>query len=171
MNPRSDLATEMTQDNSRVASEHMHENMRAAGDATAQVCAELIIRNAGTVQQALQSGAEIAVRMTDYSAANINAIVKSNVDDLVEVTPTMSRDCVRFAQEGIEHGFDRFRCLLEYRAPQHLADFQEEVVRGSLDAFLGYAQRISEESVRMADELIRTKAIEWTDDGWLQRAA
>jgi hypothetical protein len=29
--------------------------------------------------------------MTEYSAANINAIVKSNVD-LVEVTRTMSRD-------------------------------------------------------------------------------
>ena len=170
MNPRSDLATEITQDNSRVASEHMHENMRATGDATAQVCAELIIRNAGTVQQALQSGAEIAVRMTDYSAANINAIVKSNVD-LVEVTQTTSRDCMRFAQEGIEHGFDRFRCLLQYRAPQHLVDFQEEVVRGSLDAFLGYAQRISDESVRMAGELTRAKVTEWTDDGWVQRAA
>ena len=64
----------------------MHENMRATGDATAQVCAELMIRNAGTVQQALHSGAEIAVRMTDYSAANINAIVRSNVDWLVEMT-------------------------------------------------------------------------------------
>ena len=63
MNPRSDLATEMTEDNSRVASEHMHENMRTAGDTTAQVCAGIIIRNAGTVQQALQSGAEIAVRI------------------------------------------------------------------------------------------------------------
>jgi Phasin protein len=169
MNPRSDLATEMTQDNSRVASEHMHENMRAAGDVTAQVCAELIIRNAGTAQQALQSGAEIAVRMTDYSAANINAIVKSNVD-LVEVTQTTSRDCMRFAQERIEHGFDRFRCLLQYRAPQHV-DIQEEVVRGSLDAFLGYAQRISDESVHMTDELTRTKVTEWTDDGWVRRAA
>ena len=170
MNPRSDLATELTQDNSRIASEHMQEAMRPAGDATAQVCAELIIGNAGTVQQALQSGAEIAVRMTDYSAANINAIVKSNVD-LVEVTQTTSRDCMRFAQEGIEHGFDRFRCLLQYRAPQHVVDFQEEVVRGSLDAFLGYAQRISDESVRMAGELTRTNVTEWTDDGWVRRAA
>ena len=170
MNPRSDLATKITQDNSRVASVHMHENMRAAGDATAQVCAELIVRNAGTVQQALQSGAEIAVRMTDYSAANINAIVKSNVN-LVELTQTTSRDCMRFAQEGIEHSFDRFRCLLQYRAPQHLVDFQEEVVRGSLDAFLGYAQRISDKSVRMAGELTRTNVTEWTDDGWVRRAA
>jgi Phasin protein len=160
MNHRSDLATKITQDNSRVASEQMHKNMRAAGDVTGQVCAELIIRNAGTVQQALQSGAEIAVRMTDYSAI-----------DLVEVMQTTSRDCMRFAQEGIEHGFDRFRCLLQYRAPQHLADFQEEVVRGSLDAFLGYAQRISDGSVRIAGELTRTNVTEWTDGGWVQRAA
>ena len=170
MNPRSDSSTEMIRDDSRVASEYMHENMRAAGDVTAQVCAEFIIGHGGTVQQALQSGAEIAVRMTEYSAANINAIVKSNVD-LVEVTPTTSRDWMRFAQEGIEHGFDRFRCLLQYRAPQHLGDFQEEVVRGSLDAFLGYAQRVSDESVRMAGELTRTNVTEWTDDGWVQRAA
>jgi len=108
--------------------------------------------------------------MTEYSAADINAIVKSNVD-LVEVTQTTSRDWTRFAQEGIEHGFDRFRCLLEYRAPQHFVDFQEEVVRGSLDAFLGYAQRISDESARMAGELTRTKVTEWTDDGWVRRVA
>jgi hypothetical protein len=40
---------------------------------------EIVVRNAGTVEQALQSGAEITVRMSEYSAANINAIVKSNV--------------------------------------------------------------------------------------------
>jgi len=170
MNPRSDLSRAMIRDDSRVASENVHENMQVADDATAQVGAEIIIHNAETVQQALQSGAAIAVQMTEYSAANINAIVKSNVD-LVEVTQTTSREWVRFAQEGIEHGFDRFRCLLQYRVPQHLGDFQEEVARGSLDAFLGYAQRISDESVHMADELTRTKMTEWTDDGWVRRAA
>ena len=103
MNIRSDLATEMTQDDSRVVFEHVQEKLRAA-DATAQAGAELIIRNAGNVQQALQSGAEIVVRMTEYSAANINAIVKSNVD-LVEVTRTMSLDWIRFAQKHFEHGF------------------------------------------------------------------
>jgi phasin protein len=170
MNPRSDLSTEMIRDDSRVASEDVHENMRLAGDGTAKPGAEIIIRNAEAVQHALRSGAEIAVRMTEHSAANINAIVKSNVDR-GEVTPTMSRDWMRFGREGIEHGFDRFKCLLQYRAPQHPVGFQEEVVRGSLDAFLGYAQRISDESVRMADELTRTKVTEWTDDGWVRRAA
>ena len=131
--------------------------MRAVGDATAQAGAEIIIRNTRAVQQAVQSTAEIVVRMTEYSAASINAIVDSNVD-LVEVTQTMSRDWMRFAEEGIKHGFDQFRYLLQYRAPQHLVDFQEEVVRGSLDAFLAYAQRISDESVHMADELTRTTA-------------
>ena len=170
MNPRSDLSTEMIRDDSRVAPEHAHENMRAVGDVATQANAEIIIRDAETVQQALQSGAEIAVRMTEYSAANINAIVKSNVD-LVEVTQATSRGWMRFAQEGIEHGFDRFRCLLQYRVPEHLGNSPEEVVRGSLDAFLGYAQRISDKSARMADELTRTKVTEWTDDGWVRRAA
>jgi hypothetical protein len=143
--------------------------MRAVGDVTAQVGAEIIIRNAETVQQAVQSGAEIAVRMTEYSAANINAIVKSN-GDLVEAARTMSRDWMRFAQECIKHGFDQFRCLLQYRAPQHLDDFQE-VVRGGLDDFLGYTQRISDESMRMADELTRTTATESTDGAEPRRAA
>ena len=58
MNIRSDLATEMTQDDSRVVFERAHENMRAA-DATAQAGAELIIRNAETIQEAVQSGAEM----------------------------------------------------------------------------------------------------------------
>ena len=75
----------------------------------------MIICGAETVQQAAQSGAEIAVRMTEYSAANINAVVKSNVD-LVEVTRTMSRDWMHFAQEGIERSFDWSRFLLQYRA-------------------------------------------------------
>ena len=44
-------------------------------------------------------------------------------------------------------------------------------MRASFDAFLGYARRINDESVRMADELTRTKAREWTDDGWVRRAA
>jgi hypothetical protein len=173
MNPRSDLSTEMIRDDSRIASEHMHENIRAVGDVTAQVGAEIIIRNAEAVQQALQSGAEIAVLMTEYSAANINAIVKSN-NDLVDVTRTMSRDWMRFAHEGIEHGVDRLRWLLQYRAPQHLVDFQKEIVRGSLDTqlrFLGHAQRISDESVRMADELTRTTATESTDGGEPRLAA
>ena len=171
MNPRSDLSRAMIRDDSHVGSEDVQEDMQAADDATVQVGAKIIIQHAETVQQALQSGAAIAVQMTEYSAANINAIVKSNVDDLAELAPTMSRDWTRFAQEGIEHGFDRFRCLLQYRAPQHPVDFPEEVVRGSLEAFHGYAQRISDKSMRMADELTRTKVTEWTDDGWVRRAA
>ena len=170
MNPRSDLSRAMIRDDSRVASEDVQQSMRAVGNVATQGNAEIIISDVETVQQALQSGAEIAVRMTEYSAANINAIVKCNVD-LDEVTQTTSREWMRFAQEGIEHGFDRFRCLLQYCVPEHLGDFQEEVARGSLDAFLGYAQRISDESVRMADELTRTKVTEWTDDGWVRRAA
>ena len=75
----------------------------------------MITGSAETVQQAVQSGAEIAARMTEYSAANINAIVKSNVD-LVDVTRTLSRNWVRFVQEGIERGFDWSRCLLQSRA-------------------------------------------------------
>ena len=99
----------------RLLSEPAHETIRAAGDFTEQTASEMIIRSAETIQQAVQSGAGIAMRMTEYSAANINGIVKSNVD-LVEVTRTTFRDWMHFAQEGIEHGFGWFGCLPQYRA-------------------------------------------------------
>ena len=112
--PDCDLSTEMIRHDVRL-SEPAREIIRAAGDLTEEMASEMIIRGAETVQQAAQSSAEIAMRMTEYSAANINAIAKSNVD-LVEATRTMSRDWMHFAQEGIERGFGWFRCLLQYRA-------------------------------------------------------
>ena len=115
MNCNCDLSTEMIRHDVRLLSEPPHETIRAAGDFTEQMASAMIICGAETVQQAAQSGAEIAVRMTEYSAANINAIVKSNVD-LVEVTRSMSRDWMHFAQERIERGFGWFRCLPQYRA-------------------------------------------------------
>ena len=115
MNRYCDLSTEMIRRDVRLLSEPAHETIRAAGDFTEQMASAIILCGAETVQQAAQSGAEIAVRMTEYSAANINAIVKSNVD-LVEVTRTMSRDWMHFVQEGIERGFGWFRCLPQYRA-------------------------------------------------------
>ena len=173
MNRYCDLSTEMIRHDTCFLSEPAHETILAAGDFTEQIASEMVIRSAETVRQVVQSGAEIAVLVTEYSAANINAIVKSN-NDLVDVTRTMSRDWMRFAHEGIEHGVDRLRWLLQYRAPQHLVDFQKEIVRGSLDTqlrFLGHAQRISDESVRMADELTRTTATESTDGGEPRLAA
>jgi len=115
MNRYCDLSTEMIRHDVRLLSEPAHETVRATGDFTEQMASAMIVCGAETVQQAAQSGAEIAVRVTEYSAANINAVVKSNVD-LVEVTRTMSRDWIHFAQEGIERGFGWFRCLLQYRA-------------------------------------------------------
>jgi len=127
----------------------------------------MIIGSAENVQQAVQSGAEIAVRMTEYSAANINTIVKSNAD-LVDVTRTMSRDWMRFAQEGIERGFDWFRCLLQYRALSILPKSRKKPCALVLIP-CSVTQR--DESVRMADEVTRTTATESTDGGEFLRAA
>ena len=115
MNRYCDLRQEMIRHDVRRLSEPAHETIRAAGDFTEQMASAIILCGAETVQQAAQSGAEIAVRMTEYSAATINAIVKSNVD-LVEVTRTTFRDWLHFAQEGIERGFGWFGCLPQYRA-------------------------------------------------------
>ena len=119
----------------------------------------MIIGSAETVQQAVQSGAEIAALMTEYSAANVGAIVKSNVE-LVELTRIMSRNWMCFAQEG-----NRARLWLVQKSAamprgEYFTNFQEETVRANLDAFLRYARR--DESVRMSDELTRTTATEST---------
>ena len=130
----------------------------------------VIVRNAETVGQALQSGAEIAVRMTKYSAANIKAIVKSNIDR-AEVTRTCratGRVLARKASSMVltgSHVCCNTACL-------RILSISQKVVRGSLDAFIGYAQRISVEFVCIADELtLPPKVTEWTDDGWVRRAA
>jgi hypothetical protein len=137
MNRHCDLSTEMIRHDTRLLSEPAHE----------------------TIQQAVQSGAEIAVRMTEYSAANINTIVKSNAD-LVEVTRTISRDWMRFAQEGIERGFDWFRCLLQYRALSILPKSRKKPCALVLMPCSGTDS--ADESVRMADEVTRTTATEST---------
>ena len=118
----------------------------------------MITGSAETVQQAVQSGAEIAARMTEYSAANINAIVKSNVE-LVELTRTMSRNWMCFAQEGIERGFDWSRSLLQYRAVSTLPISKRKPCALVLMPCL-VTQR--GESARMADEVTRTTATEST---------
>jgi hypothetical protein len=156
MNRYCDLSTEMIRHDTCLLSEPAHETIRAAGDFTEQMASEMIIRSTQTVQQAVQSGAEIAVRMTEYSAANINTIVKSNAD-LVGATRTMSRDWMRFAQEGIERGFDWFRCLLQYRALSILPKSRKKPCALVLMP-CSVTQR--GESVRMADEVTRTTATE-----------
>lgn len=158
MNRYCDLSTEMIRHDVRLLSEPAHETIRAAGDFTEQVASAMIICGAETVQQAAQSGAEIAVRMTEYSAANINAVVKSNVD-LVEVTRTMSRDWMHFAQEGIERGFGWFRCLPQYRA---LSILPIRMKKPCALVLMPCSARHRGESVRMADEVTRATAIEST---------
>ena len=158
MNRRCDLSTEMIRDDVRLLSEPAHETTGAAGDFTEQVASAMIICGTETVQQAAQSGAEIAVRMTEYSAANINAVVKSNVD-LVEVSRTMSRDWMRCAQVGIERGFGWFRCLLQYRA-LNILPIRKRKPCALVLMPCSVTQR--GESMRVADEVTRTTAIEST---------
>ena len=161
MNRYCDLSTEMIRHDTCFLSEPAHETIWAANEFTEQMASEMIIRSTQTVQQAVQSGAEIAMRMTEYSAANITAIVKSNVD-LVGATRTMSRDWMRFAQEGIERGFDWFKCLLQYRALSILPIRRKKPCALVLMP-CSVTQR--DESVRMADEVTRTTATASVDKG------
>jgi len=131
------------------------------------------------VQEALQSSAEIAARLTERSADqfgrvfglpgeeaqktaqkssdNIDAIIHSSAA-LAEVSQSISREWVNFTRERIEQNFDRFEALLRCRTPQELTALQSELMRDNLESFLQCARRIAQKAMQMADEATRQVA-------------
>ena len=126
MHPRADLAADM-----------MHNNLAS---------------HVGTVQNAIHSGADMAVWISNNSVTQINTPVKANID-LLEATRAVSADWLRLAHATIESGFGCVRALLGYRAPQEFTDLQEEVVRACVLVLSTYAQRFSDEAVLMSEEI------------------
>ena len=144
---------------------------------------EILRRNVETVQEALQSSAEIAARLTERSADqvgrvygifgeearkagqkssdNLDAIMHSG-SVLAEVTQGISREWVNFTRERMEQILNRFESLLRCRTPQELAAIQSEFLRDNLESFLQCARRVAEMSMRKADEATKriTEAVE-----------
>ena len=145
----------------------------------ARAGAEMLQKNVETAQQALQSGAEMAARLTEssvnqfgrvlglsadgthtaaqQSSENIDAIMRSSAM-IVEVTQSISREWTDFARERIEQNFNRFDSLLRCRTPQDFAALQSELLRDNLESFLQCARRVAEKSVHVADKSTRKVA-------------
>jgi hypothetical protein len=145
----------------------------AAGDRVVQAGAEIIQRDAETLQQTIQSGATLAAPITERSAdqfghamgvsgeeaqkaahrstGNSEAIVQSGTV-VTEITQQLCGEWVNFAQERMERNFERMDTLMKCHTPQDFVALQGELMRDNVEGFLGYAGRVGEHSVRLADE-------------------
>jgi hypothetical protein len=150
---------------------------RAAGGGT-----DIFQRNVDTVQEALQSSAQLAARLTrsadefgcvfgisgeeireaaQKSSDNLDAIIQlSSV--VAEVTQCISREWLNFTRERMEQILNRFESLLRCRTPQGIAAIQSEIVRDNLESFLQCARRIAKITMQMPDEATKraTEAVE-----------
>ena len=123
-----------------------------------------------TVQNAIHSGTDIAMWISNNSVTHIDAPMKANTD-LVEAMHTVSADWLRLAHQPMEYGFFCVQAFLGHRAPQELADLQEEVVRGCLLILSTYAQRLREEAARMSEEVGRKSDADLIENEQLRRVA
>jgi len=144
-----------------------------AGERAARAGTEIFQRNVETVQEALQSSAKIAARLTERSADqfgrvfgisgdethkavqkssdNLDAIIQSS-SALAGITQRISREWLNFTRERMEQSFNKFDGLARCRTPQDLAAVQSEFLRDNLESFLQCARRIAEMSVHVAEE-------------------
>jgi hypothetical protein len=152
----------------------MAEAAAGASDRAVQAGAEIIQRNAETLQQTIQSGAKLAARITERSAdqfgramgfsgeeaqkvahrstGNIEAIVQSSTI-ATEIAQRLYGEWVNFARERMERNFNRLDTLMKCHTPQDFVALQSELMRDNVEGFLGYAGRVGEHSVRLADEV------------------
>ena len=129
-----------------------------ASERAARAGTQIFQRNVETIQEALQSSAEIAARLTERSADQFGRVFGISVDEVHEatqkssdnldaiiqsssvlagVTQSMSREWVCFTRERMEQNFNRFESLLHCRTPQDVAAFQTELLRDNLENCYG----------------------------------
>jgi hypothetical protein len=145
----------------------------AVGDRTLRAGAEIVRRNSETVKAALQAGAELAARSTKRSADNMGRALGLSGDEaekavqmathnieavmqsgtvMADIGHQLCSDWADFAHERLEHHFDRIDALMKCRTPHQFAALQSDMLRDHVEGFLGYARRVGEHAVRMADE-------------------
>jgi Phasin protein len=160
------------------------------GDRAARAGAEIMQRHAETVQQALQSGASMAARMAERSAGQFGRVMglsgdeaenaarasRDNIDVIMHSSTVLAEAGQRFAGEWmdfahdrIERNFQSVERMLHCRTPQDFAALQSDLMRENLHKFLDYARRVSEQSLRVADEA--TKRFDETTERNRHRAA
>jgi hypothetical protein len=150
-----------------------------ASERAARAGTQIFQRNVETVQEALQSSAEIAARLTERSADQFGRVFgisldeahkaaqksSDNLDGIIQsssvlagMTQRISREWLNFTRERMEQNLNKFEGLVCCRTPQDLAAVQSEFLRDNLESFLQCALRIAETSMQMADEATKRTA-------------
>ena len=150
--------------------------MADVGEQTVRAGADIAQRNAETLQQAWESGSELAndltrrsteqftrtfgfggeevEKATQQSSRNLEAIAQSS-SILAQGMQEVSRECFDLMRKSVARNFDWMDAFARCRTPQELMAKQSEVARDSLEELLQTTRRTAEASVRMADEAAR----------------
>jgi hypothetical protein len=166
-NVHQDTTRKMADETSRAA-----RTMADVSERTARTGADLVQRNAEAIQQAWQSGSELATRSTEQfaralgvtgeeaqnarqqSMRNLEALAQSNTT-LAQAGQKISLECFEFARKRMAHNLDWFDAFMRCRSPQELAAVQSDFVRDNLEDLLQTSRRMAELWIRMADEEVR----------------
>jgi len=150
--------------------------MADVGEQTARAGADIAKRNAETLQQAWESGSELAndltrrsteqfartfgfggeevEKATQQSSRNLEAIAQSG-SILAHGMQEVSRECFDLMRKSVARNFEWMDALARCRTPQELMAKQSEAARDGLEELLQTTRRTAEASVRMADEAAR----------------
>ena len=165
-----------TEETMRKAAEETHRVAATAADASASAArasAELMQRNVETVQRAWegagQTASELAARSmqqlsraagltgesgqraTQESLANYERIVQSGTV-VAGAMQSIFRECLEFAQRGMQQNVDGMDRLVGCRTPQELITAQTDLVRSGMEELIQSTRRVAEISLKMANE-------------------
>lgn len=156
-NVRHMRTTEQTAQMARSATE--------AGEEAARVGAEMLKRNAETINKAWRSGQETASALSDQlgrtlgvagneaqlvaerSARNAERIIKSTAA-VSEFINGMSQEYSDFARSQVQKSMDRMNDLWRCRTPQEVLAVQTDVLRDALESALEIGRRMN----KLADD-------------------
>ena len=171
--------SQAARDTVRKTAEQTSNAARAAADAGAEATrlgAEMLARNAETIQQAWDTGTKIAGQFAEQSmkslasafgvpgeagrsaaeqsTRNLESIAQSGTI-ITRGMQAISREMVEFARKRMEHNFERVDALTKCRTPHDIVEAQTEFVRDNLEDFVQSTRRIAELAMQMADEASR----------------
>jgi hypothetical protein len=172
-NEHAERGSEKTAKLSAEGTSRVKDAAATASDQAIRRGAEMFQRNAETFQHTIQSSAKLASTMaersadhfgrafdfageglTERSSRNMEAVVQSGTI-MAEMMQRMCVECGHIARGRIERGFERMGALMQFRTPQDIVALQSEIFRDNVETFLGFAQKLGENSTRLAEEAKR----------------
>ena len=150
-------------------------SMADASQQTANAGAETMRRSAEGFSQTLRSGGELGGRIAERSLERFShlmglggeegqrtiqqsfnswqAIIESS-QRMADAMQSASTEWMSFAQRNFEHNADGLNALMGCRSLHECLALQTELARDNLEGLLQSTKRVSEISMRMADEAV-----------------